>query len=130
MQPWRRQQRLGLCSQCRRPLALVPTIMNPRVYRIWNVFSILYIVALPIIGGAIVSMVIGDLPPRELVIVIAAMLLLWGSIDLWEGIAGVRTRIARSRNVVHDGAVARRISIPRIFAGVAALVLATAGFAI
>jgi hypothetical protein len=62
----------------------VPAILRPGAHRLWNVYSTLYVVTLPIIAGALVSTAIGDLPPRELVIVVAVMLLLWGAADLWD----------------------------------------------
>lgn len=130
LQPWHRHRTLGICSACRRPLALLPAIANPRAYRLWNVMNVLYIVTLPIIGGALISTAIGDLPPRELVTVVAIMLLLWGSADLWDGYAGIRTQIVRSRKIVHQGTAARRRFIPKAIAGATSLVLGVVGLAL
>jgi hypothetical protein len=130
LQPWRGRRLVGLCRECRRPLALLPAITNPRVFRVWNVFSAIYVAALPVIGGAIVSTAIGGLPPHKLLLVITIMLLLWGAIDLWEGYAGVRTRITRKGTKLFEGASARRFSVLRIVAGSASLLMGVTGAAI
>lgn len=127
LRPWRGRRLFGLCGECRRPLALVPDPLRPPAYRLWNLLGIVYIVTLPIIGGALISFAIGDLPPRELVLVVAIMLLVWGATDLWDGYAGIRTQLARSRKTVHEGRMAKRVSIPRALAGTAALGLGLLG---
>jgi hypothetical protein len=106
----------------------MPTITRPGARRLWNVFGAVYVATFPIMGGALVSSAIGDLSPRDLVIVVALMLLVWGITDLWDGYAGFRNQILRSRKVVHQGAAAQRRSITKVIAGIAALCLSVIGF--
>ena len=130
LRPWRGRRLLGLCGECHRPLALVPDLLRPRAYRIWNLLGIVYIVTLPIIGGALISSAIGDLPPRELVTVVSMVLLLWGATDLRDGYAGIRTRTVRARKSVLEHSAAVRVSAWKALAGFAALVLGFTGLAI
>ena len=130
LSPWRHRRLFGLCGECHRPLALVPDLFRRPAYRIWNLLGIVHVVTLPIIGGALISFAIGDLPPRELVSVVSLVLLLWGATDLWDGYAGIRTHMVRTRTRVLENSAAVRVSAWKALAGAAALVIGITGLSI
>lgn len=113
------------CEVCSRPMVkLAPTSQRVVVASVLDTGKV---VMLPVVGGATMAFGIGSLSPDEYARWVAAALLSWGIIDVWDGTAGLRSGIDRIKKTVCNGKAARRRSIAKTIFGLSSAVLGSAG---
>lgn len=125
--PWRGGQLLGLCERCERPLALIPMVRRRHAFRLISGLDLARILLLPITAAVLLDGVIGFLGSKGVMAGIALCLLAYGSVDAWDGIAGLRTMIERTGRAISRGAKARRRSLWRVGFGAAGILVGASG---
>ncbi|WP_141521675.1 hypothetical protein [Novosphingobium sp. PC22D] len=96
-------------------------------YRVVSFIHLARIATLPIAGGVIVAFAMGLLHPIEFARAVAGVLLAYGAIDIWDGTAGLESRIERVGAHLQRLAAARRTSVFKILFGGSSLLLGAIG---
>ena len=115
------------CDLCDRPLFLLPNIFRKRHLSILSALDVAKVVMLPVVAGATVSFGLGGLSVDAFARSVAAALLFWGLLDVWDGTSGLKTGIDRVKRRIRRDASARRMSAAKTFFGMASVVLGGLG---
>jgi hypothetical protein len=105
------------CTLCARPLLLVPSTSSVRHRSILSALDVAKVIMLPVMAGATISFGFGRLGIDGFAQIVAASLLAWGVIDVWDGTAGLTTGIDKMKKQIRRGAVARRMSVAKTIFG-------------
>ena len=127
MRDWGTRAPAKQCELCDRPLILLPASLTHAKFRILSLVDVLKIIMLPIVGAGLVTFVTGTITTDGFARVIAAALLVWGSIDVWDGTAGLKTGIDRVKRQVRADGSARRMSLAKTIFGLASVLLGSLG---
>lgn len=115
------------CTLCERPVLLVPSASSVRHRSILSALDVAKVVMLPVMAGATISFGFGRLGIDRFAQIVAASLLAWGMIDVWDGTAGLKTGIDRVKRRICRGAVARKMSIAKTIFGLSSIILGGLG---
>ena len=111
------------CEICERPLLRLPSLSNSLHLAILSVIDLAKIAMLPFVGSALVLYGMGRISTDNFAGCVAAALLIWGVLDVWDGTAGLNTGIERIKRQTRRGAQARRMSIAKTVFGVSSTLL-------
>ncbi|WP_297775866.1 hypothetical protein [uncultured Roseovarius sp.] len=115
------------CDLCDRPLFLLPNIFRKHHLTILSALDVAKVVMLPVVAGATVSFGLGGLSVDAFARSVAAALLFWGLLDVWDGTSGLKTGIDRVKRRIRRDASARRMSAAKTFFGLTSVVLGGLG---
>lgn len=115
------------CTSCRRPLILFPASLRRARYRILSVVDVAKVILLPVVGGAVVAFGLARMTPLAFANVVSIALLVWGTIDVWDGTSGLESGVDRVRRKIRSDRTAKRISIAKTLFGGASIALGAVG---
>ncbi|MEM6409904.1 MAG: hypothetical protein AAF683_00045 [Pseudomonadota bacterium] len=127
MAGWLSRYPAKACDECERPLFRFPSIFRSDRLTIISVLDVAKVVTLPLIAGAMLSFGMGRLSADSFAQAVAAALLLWGMIDVWDGTAGIKTGIDRVKKQIKHGRGARKMSFAKTIFGISSTVLGAIG---
>jgi hypothetical protein len=117
--------RLAECPLCGRPLGFARVTQN-RAF-VASLLDLAKVGMLPLVGGVTAAFALAYIDPHSYAAWVAAALLAWGMIDVWDGTAGLRTHVDRDPSGVLLEVEARWRSIAKTVFGVTSTVLGGAG---
>lgn len=118
------------CRTCRRPLALVRTMLLQRAYRLANLLELIgsgYGVATSIL---VIAFVLSGMDVRTFAKGVTILMFVIGSVLLVDGTLSTRTAINRSWRRLRFGATARVIGAGKLAAGLVAMSLTVIGLSL
>ena len=115
------------CTLCERPLLLVPSASSVRHRSILSALDVAKVIMLPVMVGATISFGFGRPGIDGFAQIVAASLLAWGMIDVWDGTAGLKTGIDKVKKQIRRGAAARKMSIAKTIFGLSSTILGGLG---
>ena len=128
---WPRRNPIYGCTTCLRPMVLLPAkYQDQRVYRIHKIFDVAKYLTAFVAMVILLGLATNLLPMQMIVAVTVVTLLTHGSMDLADGILGIKTRIDNSRRQVRYGKPALGYATAKIAAGLGMLALALLGMGV